>query len=183
MVGLTGFLHVLMSLGVGALAVVLSVKSGSGLAQRLGASFESLGGGLLIVFGLTYGIWAHIREARAHDPVRRAKNPPKHVHAHGHILERWFSGAVSGGALVAIIGISPCFLLQPILFAAAGQGRVAVVTTAGGFAICTLVTMVGVTLFAMRGMQRVDLPFFTRYGDLISGVLISAIGAVVCFLE
>lgn len=183
LVGLTGFLHVVMSLAVGALAVILSLKSSPELAQRLGASLESLGGGLLIVFGLTYGIGAHMREARAHDPVRRAKNPPRHVHAHGHILERWFTEALSGGALVAIIGISPCFLLQPILFAAAGQGRVAVVASAGGFAVCTMVTMLGVTLFALRGMRRVDLPFFTRYGDLISGLFIAAVGAVVWFLE
>jgi hypothetical protein len=60
---------------------------------------------------------------------------------------------------------------------------VTVVASAGGFAVCTLVTMVGVTLFALRWMRRVDLPFFTHYGDLISGLLIAAIGAVMWFLE
>jgi hypothetical protein len=43
------------------------------------------------------------------------------VHGHGHLLSRLSRGYLSGGTLVAIIGVSPCVLLQPILFAAAFQ--------------------------------------------------------------
>ncbi len=32
-------------------------------------------------------------------------------------------------------------------------------------------------------MRRLDLPFFTRYGDLISGALVSAVGLVLMLHE
>ena len=185
MVALTGLVHVLVSLAVGALAMFLGTTSAQDLAQGVGTSLESMAGFLLVVFGLFYGIWAHRREARAHGVPRGGGEGEKtgHLHAHGHLLERWFRGAASGGALVAIIGISPCVLLQPILFAAAAHGPAAMTAAALGFAGCTLVTMVAVTFVATRGMRSIDLPFFTRYGDLISGVVIATIGLFVMLQE
>ena len=52
-----------------------------------------------------------------------------------------------------------------------------------GFALCTIGTMVLVTFFASRGMSRLQLPFFTRYGDLISGLMIAIAGIAVIFEE
>ena len=43
--------------------------------------------------------------------------------------------------------------------------------------------MAGVTLVATRGMRRMELPFFTRYGDLISGALVSAVGVLLMLHE
>jgi nickel/cobalt transporter (NicO) family protein len=193
--GLAGFLHVLMSIVVGALVILLGATSARGLAERAGQSLEFLAGLFLLVFGLVYGIWAHLREAQVHArPPRTRQGEPEaggpgtlhthgHLHGHGHLLERWFREAVSGGALVVIIGISPCALLAPILFAASTEGPGALLAAALGFATCTIVTMVTVTLFARRGMRRFELPFFTRYGDLISGVLIAIIGLLIMRFE
>src|SRR3989454_170959 len=139
---------------------------------------------LLLVFGVTYGIWRHRREARVHARVDRPPaDPGDHVHAHGHLLERWFHGALSAGALVLVIGISPCALLVPILFSASVEGTGALLASALGFALCTVGTMVGVTVFAMRGIRRIDLPFFAHYGDLISGALVSAVGLLMMLHE
>ena len=102
---------------------------------------------------------------------------------HGHLLERWFHGALTAGALVLVIGISPCALLVPILFAASAAGAGAVLAASLGFALCTIATMVGVTIVAMRGMRRIELPFFTRYGDLISGALVGAVGLLLMLHE
>jgi hypothetical protein len=43
--------------------------------------------------------------------------------------------------------------------------------------------MVGVTMVASHGMRRLELPFFTRYGDLLSGMLIAGIGIYVIVQE
>ena len=182
MVGVTGLLHVAVSLLVGLPVMAFASTSARGLAQKAGHSLEFVAGTLLVAFGLLYGLWAHRREARAHAAAERQKSGGR-VHVHGHLLERWFRGAVSGVGLVAIVGISPCVLLQPILFAASAQGRAVIAAAALGFAACTIGTMVGVTLFATRGMRRLDLPFFTRYGDLVSGVLIAGIGVLVMVQE
>lgn len=186
LVGLTGLLHVAVSLAVGALFVVAGDQT-RGLAGRLGTRLEAVGGLLLVLFGVAYGIWAHLRERRAHAP---GKGHAGHahaagegavggrLHAHGHLLSGLSRGRVSGRMLVAIIGISPCVLLQPILFAAAAEGGRVVAAAIAGFSICTVVTMLVVTWIAGQGLARVRLDFFTRYGDLLSGLVIAAIGVL-----
>ena len=182
--GVAGLLHVLVTMLAGGLTILVGSPTIEDLATRTGRSLEFLGGLLLVVFGVTYGIWRHRREARVHARVDRAPaDPGDHVHAHGHLLERWFHGALSAGALVLVIGISPCALLVPILFSASVEGTGALLASALGFALCTVGTMVGVTVFAMRGIRRIDLPFFAHYGDLISGALVSAVGLLMMLHE
>ncbi len=184
--GLAGLLHVLVTVIFGGLTIRIGSATVESLAARTGRSLGFLGGLLLVVFGLSYGLWRHRREARAHAHARRGDVPsdaPGHVHAHGHLLERWFHGSLSASALVLVIGISPCALLVPILFASSVEGTGTLLATALGFALCTIATMVGVTVFALRGMSRIDLPFFTRYGDLISGALVGVIGLLMMLHE
>jgi ABC-type nickel/cobalt efflux system permease component RcnA len=194
LVALTGLLHVAVSLLVGVL-FVLAGDQARGLADRVGARLESLGGALLILFGLAYGLWAHRRERRAHasSAAPAGGGDPDHehdhgtggadarLHAHGHLLSGLSRGRVSGRMLVAIIGISPCVLLQPILFAAAAEGGGAVAAAIAGFSICTVLTMLVVTWIAGRGLDRLRLGFFTRYGDLLSGLVIAGLGLLILF--
>ncbi|HUD72285.1 MAG TPA: hypothetical protein VMQ62_10015 [Dongiaceae bacterium] len=186
LVGLTGLLHVAVSLLVGALFVLAGDQTRA-LAERLGTRLEAVGGALLLLFGLAYGLWAHYRERRAHAPAgahaghahdRGAAGGGERLHAHGHLLSGLSRGRVSGRMLVAIIGISPCVLLQPILFAAAAAGGGAVAAAIAGFSICTVVTMLIVTWIAGQGLARLRLGFFTRYGDLLSGLVIAGIGVL-----
>ncbi|HEV8198489.1 MAG TPA: hypothetical protein VGS03_00550 [Candidatus Polarisedimenticolia bacterium] len=181
LVGLTGMLHVTVSLGLGAVLAFAGSAAGRAAAQRTGASLEPLAGGLLALFGIAYGLWAHRREARAHAPGHHTHGDGAlgSLHAHGHLLSRLSGRSASAGALVAIIGISPCVLLQPILFASAAEGWGIAAAAAGGFALCTIATMLVVAIVARRGLERVDLGFFTRYGDLLSGLVIAAIGLIV----
>ena len=190
--GLAGTLHVMVTLIAGALTILVGSATVHSLAQRTGRSLEFFVGLLLVIFGVSYGLFRHRREARVHATPEAALGTPAaagrpveggHVHAHGHLLERWFHGALTAGTLVVVIGISPCALLVPILFAASAVGAGALLAAALGFALCTIGTMVGVTLVAARGMRRLDLPFFTRYGDLISGALVSAVGLLLMLHE
>jgi len=185
MVGITGLIHAAVSVAVGAGLAVLGASSARGLAYRLGASLELIGGALLVLFGLTYGLWAHFREARAHRQASAdgSRAQGSTVHGHGHLLSRLSRGYLSGGTLVAIIGVSPCVLLQPILFAAASEGLLPAILSAAGFTLCTISTMLAVTILATRGIRGLHLSFFRRYGDLVSGLVIAAIGIVLVFKE
>ena len=181
LVSLTGLIHVAVSIALGLLLAAAGKSGARRLAAALGASLDTFAGGLMVLFGIGYGLWAHRREARAHEP---GHGEPGHafsepLHAHGHLLSRFSRGTVTGGALVAVIGISPCVLFQPILFAAASEGTGAAVAVALAFAAGTIGTMILVTLVAMRGLRRIRLSFFTRFGDLLSGLVIAAIGLLV----
>jgi hypothetical protein len=172
LVALTGAIHVAVSLALGLLLAAAGESGARHLASALGASLDTLAGALLVLFGVGYGLWAHLREKRAHEHAHD-------LHGHGHLLSRLTRGTLTGGALVAVIGISPCILLQPILFAAASQGKGVAVAAALAFTLGTIGTMVLVTFVATRGLRRLRLSFFTRFGDLLSGLVIAAIGVVV----
>jgi hypothetical protein len=190
MVGITGAIHVGVSIALG--AVVFA--AGSGTARRMAGHFQAssgiVGGWLMLLFGVGYGLVAHYREARAHHAGAHAPGPGDDaaagggsLHAHGHLLSHWSRGTITGGALVAVIGISPCVLLQPILFAAGAEGPAVAAACASGFAFCTVATMVAVTWAAARGIERFNLPFFARFGDLASGLVLAAIGVFVIVQE
>ena len=184
LVASAGLLHATVTVAAALVVIGIGAGSARGLVELSGRPPEFLAGVLLVAFGIVYGFYAHRREARAHG----AAAPPVperdgHLHAHGHLLERWFRRALSGGALVAVIGISPCALLVPVLLTAYAEGPVATAMAALGFAVCTILTMLAVALSANHGMRRIELPWFARYGDLASGILIAAIGLLVMRLE
>ncbi len=180
---LAGLLHVLMSILIGGLFIAFGRGSVEHLAARADRPLGFLAGAMLLLFGVGYGLWAHRREARIHGEAQGDGDHAGHLHAHGHLLERWFRRAVSGGALVVIIGISPCAVLAPILFAASVQGSGPLLAAAAGFAACTIGTAAIATLLAIRSLRRLNLTFFTRYGDLLSGALVAAVGVLIMVLE
>lgn len=180
--GLAGLLHVVMSIILGLAAVLIGAGSARSLAEKAGRPLESLAGLLLVIFGVAYGVLSHLREARAHAHGGAAHGGGA-LHAHGHLLSRFARGTRTGAALVTIIGISPCALLAPILFAAAAEGPGPMAAAALSFALCTVLTMVGLVAGALHGMRRFDLPFFTRWGDLASGLLLAAIGVALMLGE
>jgi len=58
-----------------------------------------------------------------------------------------------------------------------------VLFVSAGFGLATTATTLAVTLVGFLSARRLDFPFLTRYGDLISGVLIGLVGTAVCVGE
>jgi len=184
----SGALHVILAVGLGLLTYRLGRGGAEAVAHHVGETLEVLSSASLALFGFVYGAGSWLRERR-HHPVQR--NPgaavvghPEGHHHHGHMLERWFKGDLTGLSLVVVIGVSPCALAFPILLASAaslGVGGVLMVAT--GFGLVTMATTLTITLVGFLSHRRLDFPFITRYGDLISGVLIGLVGTAVCVGE
>lgn len=182
----SGALHVFLAIGLGLVAYSLGRPGAEAVAQRMGETLEVLSSGSLMVFGIVYGAGSWLRERRHHPSVPAAteSHASGSGHHHGHLLERWFRGDLSGASLVLVIGASPCALAFPILLAsAASLGAGGVILVAAGFGAATMLTTVLVTLAGSLSVRRLDFPFLTRYGDLISGVLISIVGGVLFVSE
>jgi nickel/cobalt transporter (NicO) family protein len=184
----SGVLHVVLAVMLGLLTYVLGRGGAEALAHRVGESLEVLSSAGLALFGFIYGAASWQRE-RKHHPVHPSAGPAaaeeaEHPHHHGHLLEGWFKGRLTGLSLVVVIGVSPCALAFPILLAsAASLGFAGVLFVAAGFGLVTTATTLAVTLVGCLSARRLDFPFLTRYGDLISGVLIGLVGTVVCIGE
>jgi nickel/cobalt exporter len=178
-----GLLHVFLAVGVGILTYRLGRQGAEMMARRIGETLATLSAAGLAAFGLVYGAYSWRRERKHHPPAGGTRNAgvgtPNPHHHHGHLLERWFGGDLSGWSLVVVIGVSPCALAFPILLAsAASLGISGVLMVAAGFGATTMLTTLAVTLIASLSARRIDFPFLNRYGDLISGVLIGLVGAV-----
>jgi len=183
-----GLVHVFLAASLGWVTYTLGAGKAEALVNRIGGTIGILSSGGLALFGVIYGAASWYRERRHHPPGSvsvpepdRSVSPPHH---HGHLLERWFTGDLTGLSLVLIIGVSPCALAFPILLAgAAALGVSGVLLVAMGFGVSTMITTLAVTLFALLSVRRLDFPFLTRYGDLISGILIGGVGTVLCLSE
>ena len=181
----SGVLHVVLAVMLGLLTYALGRGGAEALAHRVGESLEVLSSAGLALFGFIYGAASWQRErkhhpAHAHDP-HGTHSDADESHHHGHLLERWFTGRLTGLTLVVVIGVSPCALAFPILLAsAASLGFSGVLLVSAGFGLATTATTLAITLVGCLSARRLDFPFITRYGDLISGALIGLVGTAVC---
>jgi nickel/cobalt transporter (NicO) family protein len=179
----SGALHVILAVGLGMLTFALGRGGAEALARRVGESLGILSSAALALFGFAYGAASWRRELK-HHPPHASDSPVAGAHHHGHLLEGWFRGKPTGLTLVVVIGVSPCALAFPILLAAAASlGLSGVLLVAAGFGLVTMATTLAVTLAGTWSARRLDFPFLTRYGDLISGVLIGLVGMVICIGE
>jgi ABC-type nickel/cobalt efflux system permease component RcnA len=96
-----------------------------------------------------------------------AFSPPAHVHRHK---------TTGRMALLLVLGSSPMVEGIPAFFAASryGVGLIALMSVA--FAASTIATYVGLSVSSASGLQRVNLGPIGRYGEVISGAFIAAIG-------
>lgn len=95
--------------------------------------------------------------------------PPLHKHAHNPAPRR---------ALMLILGSSPMVEGIPAFFAAARFGVGLLAAMAVVFTAATVATYVALCLYSIAGLERVNLGPFERYGEVLSGAIIAAVGLV-----
>ncbi len=94
---------------------------------------------------------------------------PLHLHRHGT------SGRT---ALLLVLGSSPMVEGIPAFFAAARYGAVYIAIMAALFAVSTILTYVALSVASASGLQRLRLGPIERYGEVLSGLLIAAVGLI-----
>ncbi|MFC2050528.1 hypothetical protein ACFLTN_05080 [Chloroflexota bacterium] len=119
----------------------------------------------------------------SHKYEREAEHTHEHSHDHEH---NQFDGKMNntraGYGLVAIIGLTPCVALLPIVFAATASGTSSVVAVMIIFLAATLATIMLTTTLALKGLQLVKLEFFEKHGEVITGLVIALMGILIVSL-
>jgi len=191
--GLSAGVHVVLSVLLGGLALII----GATVAGVVGETLEHAGALLLVAFGLGYAWWAfrkgghfHPGGARVHaDLVREAcdghEGDSSSDHLHYHADERLIVDRSASGDwwLALIIGVNPCVLVLPMVFAAASRGVGAVALVSLAYALPTAGLMIGMSALGVAGGRQVRLPLAARYMELASGLLIALLGAVMLFVH
>jgi hypothetical protein len=159
---LAGIGHVTSTLALGAVIWI----AGATAAVRFGHAVSIISAAALIAFGLwfAYGGW---KEARA------STHAHPHAHEHKHPAH---DSAGSRTALLLILGSSPMIEGIPAFLAASTYGVPLLATMAVVFAAATITTYVVTCVGGVVGLRRTSLGPLERYGEVLSGALVAAVG-------
>jgi len=125
------------------------------VAARLG---ESMGGWLLIAFGVLY-----------------CALDLRHL-GHRHSMDVDFSDAAAVFSFVLMLAISPCVALLPIFFAASplGWGGAALIALVN--VVVTVPLMAGMVWVASSGLERIRLASLQHHERVLVGIVIIVLG-------
>jgi ABC-type nickel/cobalt efflux system permease component RcnA len=160
--------HVLSTLLLG----LIVWGAGVAVAAKFGHWIEIISSVALIGFGLWIALsgWREMTAERAHE----------HAHSHGHSHSHDDHTAAKGQrtALLLIVGSSPMIEGLPAFFAAGKYGIGLILVMSLVFAAATIATYVALCVASVAGLERVSLGSFEKYGEVMSGLFIAAVGAV-----
>ena len=120
--------------------------------------------------GPVHSHWHQHPAIEAHEAtLAPSAEPPLHRHAHKTSFRT---------ALLLVLGSSPMIEGIPAFFAAGKYGIGLIVAMSVVFAISTIATYVVLCVVSTAGLDRLHLGPLERYGEVISGAFIAAVGIV-----
>lgn len=190
--GLSALIHVALSVLLGLLALWLGLTA----AEVVGDTLERAGAGLLVLFGAVYALWAWRKGGHFHpggallhreepSPCSGEEGPANPEHLHYHADGPWIGTRPgrSGLVLALIIGINPCVVMLPLMLSSATRGPRMLGLVVLAYGLPTLVLMVGLSVLGVRGARRIRVPGAARRAELISGLLVAALGLVYLLVD
>ena len=171
-----GFGHVTVSVALGLLGLVL----GAAVLQAMGERLATVGGILMVGFGLAYAAWGLRRAVRNRLPGHthgHGHHHHGHPHDHAHDYSR-----TTAWSLFLLFCADPCVAVVPILFAAAPLGVLPATAIVLTYEASTMATMIVLVLLAHKGVAGLKAKWIDRYGDGAAGGLIAATGLVLMAL-
>ena len=185
--GLASVTHVLVSIVLGAVIVVVGLQ----LRSTVEHAQDAIVGSLLIATGLVFAALEltghghghhhdhdhdhhHRDHQHDHQEHEHEHHGDDHDHDHGHGAHGLFSIMVPFGAAA-----SPDLTILPVFLAATTAGVGTAIGSVVVFGAVTIVTIVGLTLFAAAGGYQVRGQWLERWGNVITAGVLVAIGLLV----
>ena len=186
---IAGIGHVLGSVVLG----MIGVAAGLGIQKvtQVDEVRGSLAGWLFIAFGLVYMVWgirrAWLNKPHSHKHFHSDGTGHVHVHTHdgehAHIHEEEEKANITPWVLFVIFVLGPCEPLIPIVMYPAAQGHWGeLLITVLVFGVVTIVTMMGLVLGTLFGLNLMPLGKMERYMHALAGGAILFSGASIVFL-
>jgi len=186
---IAGLGHVTSTLVLG----LILWAAGAALATRYGHVVDIVAAIALIGFGLwiAYQGWRETREGHgrphlAHSHLHTHGDGLEHIHSHEHeepgetardeAVHAHSHAAAGRTALLLILGSSPMIEGIPAFLAASTYGVALLAAMALMFAVATIVTYIVTCAVGIATLQRTSFGVLERYGEVLSGTLVAAVG-------
>jgi ABC-type nickel/cobalt efflux system permease component RcnA len=168
--------------------VIAIVVWGAGVvaARRFGHMIDTLASIALVAFGAWIAISALLDMRKGHGHTHGHGHAHEHGHSHGNGHTHDDHGhhhdekpkTSSRTALLLILGSSPMVEGIPAFFAAGRYGFGLIAVMSAVFAAATIITYVVLCVGSVAGLERVRLGPIEKYGEVLSGAFIAAVGLV-----
>lgn len=182
-----GLGHIISSVVLGMIGLFLGF--GVMKLETLETIRGNLAGWALIGFGLAYFFWGlrNIFKNKPHQHLHIHPNSSDHEHSHIHTKEHAHvhdqKGRITPWILFTIFVLGPCEPLIPILmYPAAKNSLVGLIGVTVTFGLVTVITMLGVVIFASFGVNILKLGKLERYAHALAGLAILICGLAIHFL-
>lgn len=157
--------HVGVSIGLGLLVAAVGLAFRQTIEQQQGHII----GAVLVVTGIGFLVWSLF--------------PHHHEHHHDdledhHQEHRRGEGWLARVAVPFGVAASPDLTILPVFLAASAVGLGAAIGVLIVFSLVTFATFVGLTVAATIGGYQVEWPWLEEHGNLISALVLIAIGVV-----
>lgn len=157
--------HILLSVLITFAVVKLGVRLRSDFEEVI----ELYAAKGLIVLGLGYALYNYLHHRRCHGHTHHGPSQP--ATSRKGIFVFLFS-----------LGLSPCVAVLPALVAVEPYGPAALILGAVAFSVGVIAALALAALLMRAGTSWVDHPLFEHYGDVLSGVVLAVVGAVMVAL-
>jgi nickel/cobalt exporter len=164
--------HVSASVAIGVAGAIFGV----GLFEAFGARLEGVAPLVLIGFGLAYAAWGLGRLIRERWHRRMHLAGEHHHHHHHHHLEH---SPATARALFLLFCADPCVAVIPLMLAAVPSGWTAALLVVAAYELATIAAMVALVLPARAATHAVRAAWMDRFGDVLAGGVIAAVGVLV----
>lgn len=181
--------HLAGSVALGAVGIALGIQIST--LGWLESVRGNLAAWLLIGFGLVYTAWG-LRQAYRNRPHTHwhSHGDVTHSHVHSHFTDHAHVHEKEGGSrsltpwvIFVIFVLGPCEPLIPLLMYPAAQESLAgVLAVTIVFGLVTMLTMLAVVTLAVKGLSRLRLKRFERFGHAVAGSAILFCGLGVALL-
>lgn len=181
---LAGIAHVLVSLLLGAIIIAVGLQFRSAIESAQ----NTIIGSVLVLTGVGFAVLELTGHGHGHSHPNGHSHPDGHDHRHppsptpsdAPVVEKE-SRARGLAAIMVPFGAaaSPDLTILPVFLAATAAGVFAAIGALVVFSMVSVVTIVGLTLFACFGGYQVQGRWLDRWGNMFTAIVLTAIGVLV----
>jgi len=186
---LCGMGHVLSSIVLAVIGIALGMTAMN--LELIESVRGMVAGWALITFGLVYMIWgiksAQKNKVHEHPHIHIDGKLHKHLHTHtgnhSHLHEETTKNNITPWILFLIFVLGPCEPLIPLLMYPALNNDISgVILVSAIFTLLTLVTMLGIIIMSIYGIDLLPYKRLGKYTHAVAGLTIFLCGLTIQFL-
>lgn len=140
---------------------------GATVLHEKAIEYEEKSGLIMVFFGIIYSAYSLVSHKDCHGHEHHGPAPKKKGSPYYFLFS---------------IGLSPCLAVLPVYGTALAYGNLALVLCLAMYSIGVMCALMMSSLLVGRGLIKLDIPILEHHGDVLTGLAVAFMGAVLLIL-